>query len=1085
MPAPRPTAPRSSYARVNHSDDETPIDDLDPLSNPHDFVDSDSEDEEWKQEKQLLRSQNESLAYSVVSSTTLSWQRFSAAAHRVLPPWLLHRRVLILLALAVAAYFAAARVPAFLRTYHRSTVNGLSEPWYPTPRGGSLNAWDDAYNKAAVLVSSLTLLEKINITTGTGWEMGLCVGNTGPVPRLGFPSLCLQDGPLGLRFADNITAGPAGITVGATWNQDLMYKRGRMLGLEARAKGVNVLLGPSVGPLGRIPAGGRNWEAFGVDPVLQGFAAAATVRGVQEEGVMATIKHFVANEQEHYRQAWEWGIASALSSNLDDRTLHEMYAWPFADAIRSNVASVMCSYNQVNNSYACQNSKLLNGILKDEMGFQGFVQSDWLAQRSGVASALAGLDMSMPGDGEHWADGIPFWGPRLTESVLNGTVPVERLDDMVTRIIAAWYSISQDKWTLPPPNGTSKGPNFSSWTNDRVGLIHPGSDDKTTDVVNDWVDAQNTGDFSHSSLARRIAAEGTILLKNENQFLPLSPNGRSQKQEAEDPSKFHARKMKVAVYGEDAEAPDGGPNTCPDRACNRGTLAMGWGSGAVEFPYLVSPWQALQREFRSLDVLLRLWPKNSDPSGSGETAPETQDLCIVFANAAAGEGFAADGDLHGDRNDLRIQRGGEELIKKVSSRCGIHTPSRQSSSNKHGSTIVIIHSVGPVLMESFADDAGVGALLLANLPGQESGNALADVLFGHVNPSGRLPYTIGKKQKDYGPSADILYHSDDAVPQQNFTEGLFIDYRWFDSMSITPRYEFGYGLSYSTFILDNIRISYTDTSGQRPSPFPSPRPSPERSPPSYTSTPLPSPSEVTFPRTWRRLSKFIYPYLSASDTITPDPSPPWSDFPSSPLSPAGGGLGGNPALWDVLATVEVDVRNIDARTGQAVVQLYVAFPQDVRDEVAAIIDGEAAAHVPMPPRVLRGFAKVALRGSLDDGGPLPDESLFAASASHDEGHTEDMYATHGEHEGDVGVDVQGSGSHQRRGWFERPHGTTQRPGPTQYTTGEVRTVKIPLTRRDLSYWSTVAQNWVVPSNGDIYVEVGFSSRDVKGRVKLF
>jgi hypothetical protein len=223
------------------------------------------------------------------------------------------------------------------------TYDGLSEPWYPAPPGGTTKKWEESYAKAAEMVSKMSLLEKVNVTTGTGWMMGMCVGNTGPAVKTGFPGLCLQDGPLGIRFADHITATPAGITVGATWNKDLMYKRGRLLGLEYRSKGVNVMLGPAVGSLGKMPAGGRNFEGFGTDPVLQGLAAAATIRGVQEEGVIATIKHFVANEQEHYRQSFEWGLPNAISSNVDDRTLHEVYAWPFGDSVRAGVGSVMCS----------------------------------------------------------------------------------------------------------------------------------------------------------------------------------------------------------------------------------------------------------------------------------------------------------------------------------------------------------------------------------------------------------------------------------------------------------------------------------------------------------------------------------------------------------------------------------------------------------------------------------------------------------------------------------------------------------------------------------------------------------------------
>ena len=297
-----------------------------------------------------------------------------------------------------------------------------------------------------------------------------------------------------------------------------MYQRGKAHGLEARLKGVNVLLGPCVGPLGRMPAGGRNWEGFGADPYLQGVAAAETIKGIQSEGIMATIKHYIGNEQEHYRQAHEWALPNALSSNIGDRTLHELYLWPFADAVKAGVASVMCSYQMTNNSYSCGNSKLLNGILKDELGFQGFVQSDWLAQRSGVGTALAGLDMSMPGDGIFWQDGKSLWGPELTRSVLNGTVPLSRLNDMVTRIVAAWYQMGQDNESL----FDRKGPNFSSWTHDEMGHIHNGSpDDTELVVVNHYVDVQGTGEDAHSIIARKVAAEGTILLKNEDNILTI------------------------------------------------------------------------------------------------------------------------------------------------------------------------------------------------------------------------------------------------------------------------------------------------------------------------------------------------------------------------------------------------------------------------------------------------------------------------------------------------------------------------------------------------------------------------------------
>ncbi|XPS94951.1 Beta-glucosidase [Ascochyta lentis] len=850
-------------------------------------------------------------------------------------------------------------------------LDGLSPPWYPAPKGGADPAWEESYKKAAALVKQMTLVEKVNITTGTGWSMDMCVGNNGAVSRLKFPQLCLQDGPLGIRFADNITAFPAGITVGATWNKELMYQRGKAHGKEARLKGINVLLGPAMGPFGRMPAGGRNWEGFGSDPVLQGIAAAQTIKGIQEEGVMATAKHFIGNEQEHFRQAWEWGIPNAISSNIDDRALHEIYAWPFADSVKAGVVSVMCSYNQVNSSYACGNSKLLNGILKDEMGFQGFVQSDWLAQRSGVASALAGLDMSMPGDGLRWAKGDSLWGPKLTQAVLNGSVPVDRVDDMVTRIVASWYQVGQDKWS-------DEGPNFSSWTNDKMGKLHEGSpSDKTTGVVNQFVNAQ--GD--HKDIVRKVAAEGTVLVKNEDKILPLSRKGA---QKAKRQTKF-----RVSVFGEDARLPHDGINKCADQSCNDGTLASGWGSGAVDFPYLVEPMSAIRSAFDKEEVYVTDWLENKLPKQ--KEIVEDQDLCIVFVNSDAGEGYLKWADVRGDRNDLSIQKDGNQLVKDVAKGCG----------KGKGDVVVVVHTVGPVILEEFIDLPNVKAVLIANLPGQESGNAIVDVLFGDVNPSGRLPYTIAKKEEDFGPGSKVKYlptASDGLAPQQNFSEGLYVDYRHFDKQDITPRYEFGYGLSYTQFKLSSLLIH----SKHSKSALPAARPS-GMAPPSYP-TDLPDPKSALFPKDFHKVEKYIYPWLDSTDGTSfssPDP------VAQSPLSEAGGGPGGNPDLYTTMLTVSASVTNTGPVNGSTVVQLYISFPQKYQDPES----GEA---VDFPVRVLRGFEKVFVEASKQEHGSGGDRAL-------------------------VSFDV---------------------------------------TRRDLSYWDVKRQNWVMPTEGEFGISVGFSSRNL-------
>lgn len=805
--------------------------------------------------------------------------------------------------------------------------DGLSPPWYPSPKGGTLASWKDSYEKASKMVAQMSLVEKVNITTGTGWATNLCVGTTGSASNVGFPMLCLQDGPLGIRFSDNATAWPAGITTGATWNRDLMYKRGKGLAREHRLKGVNIMLGPSMGPLGRMPAAGRGWEGFGPDPVLAGVAAAQSIKGIQEEGVMATAKHFILNEQEHFRQPRKWGVPNALSVNIDDRTLHELYLWPFADSIRAGVATVMCSYNLVNNSYVCGNSKLINGILKDELGFQGFVQSDWMAQHSGVSTALAGLDMTMPGDGELWNDRNPYWGANLTRAVLNGSVPMERINDMATRVVAAWYQLKQDdktRWPPPPPEGDG-GPNFSSFTTKKIGKIHPDTGDNTTAVVNKFINVQGSGKEFHGHLAREIAAEGTVLVKNVDNILPLSRSGPPR-----EPSDSRYR---IGIYGEDAAIHPFGPNACEDRDCNEGTLASGWGSGAVEFPYLIAPFDALESNFNHTAVELSLAATNDLPEHIVVDIAN-KDLCIAFINADSGEGYTSWQGVT-DRFGLHPQKGGEELVQLVAYGCE--------------QTIVIVHAVGPVLLERFADHPKVKAIVLANLPGEESGNALADVLFGDVDASGRLPYTLGRSLEDYGPGGQVMYTPAAPgvmTPQQNFTEGLLIDYRHFDAKNITPRYEFGFGLSYTTFTFSNLVL----TELKPKTPFPSPRPSASMESPSYP-TDIPNASDAVFPSDFPKIDNYIYPYLEeASVTTTTDYPYPTGYFNPREPSNAGGGEGGNPSLYEDYVAVSVDVANTGDRKGKQVVQVYVSFPRTVDPITRQEID--------FPVKVLRGFEKI-------------------------------------------------------------------------------------------------------------------------------
>ncbi|ORY68377.1 glycoside hydrolase family 3 protein [Pseudomassariella vexata] len=802
---------------------------------------------------------------------------------------------------------------------HQRDDLASSPPYYPSPwMNPKALGWEEAYKQAKDFVSQLTLPEKVNLTTGTGWQGEQCVGQVGSIPRMNLSALCMQDSPLGVRFGDYSSAFSSGQTIAASFDRDLMRRRGEAIGAEHRGKGVTVMLGPVAGPIGRTPDGGRNWEGFSPDPWLTGEAIAHTIVGVQNAGVVACAKHYIANEQEHFRQVGEsqprgYNITESMSSNIDDKTMHELYLWPFADAVRAGVGSVMCSYNQVNNSYACQNSKLLNGLLKSELGFQGFVMSDWQAQHTGVASAVAGLDMSMPGDTE-FSSGKSFWGTNLTLAVLNGTLPEYRLDDMAMRIMAAFFKVGFKVNEQPKIN-------FDSWTLDTFGPLYY-SANEGHQQINWHVDVRGENG-EHGKLIRESAAKSTVLLKNEG-ALPLKK------------PKF------LAVIGEDAGPSGWGPNGCDDRGCNAGTLAMGWGSGTANFPYLITPLDALN--FRAADDGTRVEAvlNNSATTQIEKLVAQESATALVFVNANSGEGYIDVDGNEGDRKNLTLWANGDELIKNVSSICN--------------NTIVIIHSVGPTLVTDWYNSPNVTAILWAGLPGEESGRSIVDVLYGDVNPAARTPFTWGGKQEDYG--AEILseLNNGEGAPQLEFSEGVFIDYRYFDKKNITPIYEFGFGLSYTTFEYSDIAIekqevgNYTPTTGETAE-------APTFNPGNF-STDL---ADYLFPNgSFPYISRYIYPYVNTTASAAEASQDPFygstaEEFlPSNaiasspqPLEPAGPGLsdepGGNPQLWDVLYTVSAKITNTGDLKGDEVPQLYVSFggPDD-------------------PPVVLRGFDRLAV-----------------------------------------------------------------------------------------------------------------------------
>ncbi|KGO48004.1 Glycoside hydrolase, superfamily [Penicillium expansum] len=418
-----------------------------------------------------------------------------------------------------------------------TTFYGQSPPVYPSPEGTGAGDWASAYQKAKAFVAKLSDDEKVNLTAGVSSENG-CSGNIQGIPRLGFPGMCVSDAGNGLRGPDFVNSWSSGIHVGASWNRDLAKARAVYMGKEFRKKGVNMILGPVVGPIGRVTLGGRNWEGFAADPYLSGILAAESVKGLQSQNVATSLK----------------------------------------------------------------NSKTLNGLLKTELGFQGYVISDWYAQHAGISSASAGLDVVMPSSS--------YWNSNLTTAITNGTMEASRLDDMITRLMATWYYLDQDS-AFPSP-----------------GIGIPSS-----------ISAAHQAIIATSEAAKSVllqsSIEGHVLVKNKNNALPLKPPEL------------------VSVFGYDAYTPMSYtlatsfsfPTTERSDLYHNGTLYSGGGSGANSPAYIDSPIEALQRRAYE-DGSSILW----DFTSENPTVNYVSDVCLVFINAYATEGADREAlsDSHSD-----------------------------------------------------------------------------------------------------------------------------------------------------------------------------------------------------------------------------------------------------------------------------------------------------------------------------------------------------------------------------------------------------------------------------------------------------
>ena len=563
-----------------------------------------------------------------------------------------------------------------------------SNPWCNTQLSASA--------RAQLLLSAMNQTEKDSLLFGVP---GNYTGNTLPNLRLGVPPLNMNDGPQGFRanVDGTSTQFPCGLAIAATFSPQVAFLWGATMGQEFVGKGANVQLGPGLN-LERVPNDGRNFEYLsGEDPALGYALAFATVQGIQSAGVMANAKHYINNNQETNR--------TLVSANLDERTRMELYAQPFWGAVDGGVLSVMCSYNRINDTYACENDLTLSTELKGYMGFPGFVMSDWGATHSTVASAQAGLDQQMPDDS--------YYGQPLLAAVQAGQVSQADFDDHARRVLYAMFAIGL--FDAPVPRSPADNPDA------------------------------NVTSPAHDLVARAIAANSTVLLRNAGGLLPLSP----------------ASLRTVLVVG---------------RAADARPVTGGGGSGSVVPPYQVTPLQGLQRALQGTGALVTYYD-GEDPREAARLAAGA-DLAVCVLATESGEGS--------DRPTLDLPAAEVAMTKAVA--------------GASARAVALVIAPGPVLLP-FAEE--VEAVLLMFMPGQEEGNAFAEVLFGEAEPGGRLPLTIPNVNNEVGFTA-LQYPG--VNNEEYYTEKLEIGYRWYTANNVTPHFPFGFGLSYTTFSLAHLFV---------------------------------------------------------------------------------------------------------------------------------------------------------------------------------------------------------------------------------------------------------------------------------------
>ncbi|MGZ3845022.1 MAG: glycoside hydrolase family 3 C-terminal domain-containing protein [Flavisolibacter sp.] len=628
-------------------------------------------------------------------------------------------------------------------------------------------------NKAKELTGKMTLEEKVNLVVGMGMKIPGkeskdldvplvgqtmdkvegAAGTTFAIPRLGIPNTVLADGPAGLRI-DSIrkndpgktyyaTAWPVATLLASTWDTALVRNVGSFMGNEVKEYGVDVILAPGMN-IQRNPLGGRNFEYYSEDPLVTGKIAAAMVNGIQSNGVGTSIKHFAANNQETHR--------NSVNTIVSERALREIYLKGFEIAVKqAHPWTVMSSYNKLNGSFTSEEYDLLTTILRKEWGFKGLVMTDWFGGKDAVAQMKSGNDLLMPGTADQ--------KKAILDAVNEGKLDVKILDQNVERVID--YILNS--------------PSYKNYA------------------------FSNQPDLKeHAALARKAASEGMVLLRNENNTLPIRTGLK-----------------KLAVFGNTSyDFISGGTGSGDVNEAYTISLVQGLGNaGYIIAPELsnnytsyINTEKAKQPKKTFLEEFKNPTPRLNELSISDDLIQEmakTSDAALITIGRNAGEG--RDRKLE---NDFNLSTEEQNLLQRVS----------QEFHAKNKKVIVIVNSGGVIETASWRDK--VDAILLTWQPGLEAGNAVVDILSGKVNPSGKLAVTFPLKYADV-PSAQNFPGKEFPDQATNdgmlgmkripaeviYEEGIYVGYRYYNTFHVTPAYEFGYGLSYTNFSYSPITLS--------------------------------------------------------------------------------------------------------------------------------------------------------------------------------------------------------------------------------------------------------------------------------------